>query len=144
MPQTEIGRQHFDTNVDPKLRRRVRLYLGIAVVLILVVLFRSWQEASWYSPLALLAGLAAGFIFSRMFKIDWDHEAKRVVSRLDTYGGIILAAYIAFEIAGHFFFDAYFSGASVLTMILALAAGAILGRGIGMIRTMVQILRENV
>ena len=140
-----IGRRHLEENVDSRLRTRIRLYIGIALVLIAVVLFRMWEEGgnSWYTLTALLVGLVAGFVFSRMYKISWDKDGRKVMSQLDWIGGVVLACYIAFEIGGHFFFDYYFTGSSVLTLILALASGAVLGRVLGMARTMIRVLRAN-
>jgi hypothetical protein len=141
-----LRREHLDLYVDRRLRMRVRIYLGLAVVLILFVLYRMFEEGQdfWYTLAALAVGLFAGFLFSRMYKIEWNVEGQKVMSQLDWIGGIVLACYIAFELAGHFFFERYFSGPSVLTLILALAAGAVLGRGLGMARTMIRVLRANI
>jgi len=142
----ELNRGHLDQHVDPRLRTRIRIYVGIAAVLILFVMYRMFEEGQdfWYTLAALAVGIVAGFLFSRMFNIHWDVEGKKVMSRLDSLGGVVLACYIAFELGGHFFFEQYFSGPSALTLILALAAGAVLGRGLGMARTMLQVLRANV
>jgi len=141
-----IRREHLDLHVDSRLRMRIRMYIGIAVVLILVVAYRMLEESQdfWYTLLALAVGILAGFVFSRMYKIEWNTEGKKVMSRLDAVGGIVLACYIAFELAGHFFFEQYFAGPSALTLILALAAGAVLGRGLGMAHTMLLVLRAHI
>jgi hypothetical protein len=146
MAEHPIGREHIDLHVDSRLRTRIRMYIGIAAVLVVAVAYRMWEEGGnfWYTLAALAVGMFAGFLFSRMYKIEWNKEGRKVMSRLDSIGGVVLACYIAFEIAGHLFFDQYFSGPSALTLILALAAGAVLGRGLGMARTMMHVLRENV
>jgi hypothetical protein len=146
MPQTELTRAHFDKHVHSRLRNRVRLYLTISAVIILVIAYRLIFQGGdlRYPIIALAVGIGIGIIVSRMFAISWDKDSEKVVSRMDIYGTAFLVAYIIFEITSEHFIRQWFSGPEVLDVILSLAGGAVLGRGIGMGRAMVRVLRENI
>jgi hypothetical protein len=142
----EITSEHLDRYVHVRLRMRVRLYIGIAIGIIIAIIYRlaTYGGAVVYSLLALFVGIAVGLFVSRMFNVSWDTEAEQVVSRMDIYGVIFLVAYIIFEIFGERLIREWFTGAEALTIILSLAGGAVLGRGLGMSRKMMQVLRENI
>lgn len=142
----DITREHLDDHVHPKLRNRVRLYLGISVAIIIAIIYRIIRHGGGvlYPVLALALGLIVGILLSRMFNVSWDKDAEKVVSRVDAYGTIFLVAYIIFEVSGEYFIRQWFEGAEVLTIIISLAGGAVLGRGLGMARKMFQVLRANI
>ncbi len=143
----DITREHLDKYVHSRLRRRVRMYLGISAAILVVILYRVIFVAHGadilYPLVALALGLGIGILMSRMFNVQWDKDAEQVISRMDVYGTALLVAYIIFEVSGEHFIKEWFQGPDVLTIILALAGGAVLGRGIGMARTMFRVLREN-
>ncbi|MGH7141797.1 MAG: hypothetical protein ACREGH_04170 [Minisyncoccia bacterium] len=141
----DVTREHLDKHVHSRLCSRVRIYLGISVVIVLVILYRLIFEGGnlLYPLVALAIGLVIGIVVSRMFSISWDKDREKVVSRMNIYGTAFLAAYVLFELAGEHFIRLWFSGPEVLTVILSLAGGAVLGRGIGMGRAMMRVLREN-
>ena len=143
---TPVTRDHVDQYIPKNLRNRVRIYLGISVIIVLAILFRIFidREDFWFASLAFVIGIVVGVFLSRMYKIWWDTDAQKVASRLDTYGSILLVAYIAFELLGEQYIRSIFAGPMILTMILALAGGAVLGRGLGIGRKMLQVLRANV
>ena|ERR1700733_5061565 len=142
----ELTREHLDQHVHSRLRTRVRLYLGISVAIIIAILYRviAHGGGALYPLLAFAVGLAVGILLSRMFVVSWDKDAAQVVSRIDIYGTILLVAYIIFELSGEYFIRQWFAGPEVLTVILSLAGGAVLGRGLGMGRKMLNVLRENI
>jgi hypothetical protein len=142
----ELTREHLDQHVQSRLRTRIRLYLGISVAIIIAIIYRVIVHGGGvlYPAVALILGIAVGILLSRMFNVSWDKDAAQVVSRIDIYGTILLVAYIVFEISGEYFIRQWFAGPEVLTIILSLAGGAVLGRGLGMGRKMINVLRENI
>lgn len=122
------------------------MYLGISVVIVVAIIYRIVVHGGGflYPAIALTVGLVVGIFLSRMFKVSWDRDAEKVVSRIDIYGAVLLGIYIVVEISGEDLIRRWFSGPEVLTIILALAGGAVLGRGLGISRKMLQVLRENI
>src|ERR1700744_1765087 len=121
----ELTRTHLDEHVHRRLRNRVRIYLGLAVVIVFVIAYRLIFEGGnlLYPLIALALGLVIGIVVSRMFSISWDTDSEKVVSRMDIYGTLFLVAYVAFEITGEYFIRQWFSGPEVLDVILSLAGG---------------------
>jgi uncharacterized membrane protein YraQ (UPF0718 family) len=142
----DITQKHLDQHVHKRLRTRVRMYLGISAVIILAIIYRVIVHGGGvlYPLIALIIGIVIGIFLSRMFKVSWDTNAEKVVSRIDIYGTILLIVYIIVEISGEDLIRHWFSGPEVLTIILAVAGGAVLGRGIGIGRKMLQVLREHI
>lgn len=142
----ELTRTHLDEHVHSRLRNRVRIYLGISVLIIIAIAYRIIFEGGgvFYPLIALALGLVIGVVVSRMYSIEWDTHSEKVVSRMDIYGAVFLVAYILFEITGEHFIRQWFSGPEVLTVILALAGGAVLGRGVGMASNMIRVLRAHI
>lgn len=78
-----------------------------------------------------------------MFHTSWDKDAKKVVSRLDIFGGVVLGLYILFElfrerIVGYFTHDIQVSTAG-----FAVLAGIMIGRILGTRGKIIQILKEQ-
>ena len=143
---TKVTRSHLDQHIPNSLRNRVRIYLVLAVIIMGAIIYRLFvdQEDIWYALLAFVIGTVVGIVVSRMYKIWWDTDAQKVASRLDIYGILLLVTYIAFELLGENYIRMIFAGPMILTMILALSGGAVLGRGIGIGRTMIRVLRANI
>jgi hypothetical protein len=144
--KTPVTREHIHEHVPKNLRNRVRIYFAISAIIIVAIVYRLFvdQEDFWYALLAFAIGIIVGIVVSRMYKIWWDTDAEKVASRLDIYGVILLVAYIAFELTGEHYIRQIFAGPMILTMILALSGGAVLGRGIGIGRKMFKVLSANV
>src|ERR1700739_1977862 len=98
----EVPREHIGKHVHTRLRRRIQLYLGISILIVLAILYRILVDGGGflYPLVALVVGIAAGLLFSRMYSVSWDTKAEQVVSRIDMYGAIVLAVYVVFELTG--------------------------------------------
>ena len=142
----EVPREHIGKHVHTRLRRRIQLYLGISILIVLAILYRILVDGGGflYPLVALVVGIAAGLLFSRMYSVSWDTKAEQVVSRIDMYGAIVLAVYVVFELTGEQLIRERYTGPEVWTIILALAGGAVLGRGLAIGRRMMRVLRENI
>jgi hypothetical protein len=140
----ELKREH-GKHLDKKLRFRLRIYFAISIILLGVVSFEIFTNR--VSPLLALVGLGIGLLIgviaARMFLLSWDKDAKKVISRLDVVGGIILAIYIVIaifrgKIIGHYVQGSYVTGTS-----LSVVAGIMIGRVFGTGQKIVEILREQ-
>lgn len=132
-------------HIDKKLVFRLRIYFIISLILICVVLFEvfSGHLQIFLALIGLLIGIILGVITARMFILSWDNDAKKVISKLDYVGGIILIVYIIFSffrntLIGNFVQANYVTGTSI-----AIATGVMIGRVFGTGRKIVSLLREQ-
>ncbi len=140
----DLRRKH-SKHLDKKLRFRLRIYFVISIILIGVVLFEILTErvSIMLASAGLVIGLIAGVVAARMFLLSWDKDAKRVISKLDIVGGVILALYIIFaiyrgRIIGHYVQRSFVTGTS-----LSVVTGIMIGRVFGTGQKIASILREQ-
>lgn len=139
-----LGRKH-GKHIDKKLKFRLRIYFAISIILLGIVLFEvlTGRVSIVLALIGLLVGTAVGIIAARMFLFSWDKDAKKVISRLDIVGGLILAVYIVTaifrgRIIGHFVQGSYVTGTS-----LSVVTGIMIGRVFGTGQKIVTILKEK-
>lgn len=140
----DLRRKH-SKHLDKKLRFRLRIYFVISISLIGVVLFEilTKRVSIMLASGGLVIGLIAGVVAARMFLLSWDKDAKRVISKLDIVGGVILALYIIFaiyrgRIIGHYVQRSFVTGTS-----LSVVTGIMIGRVFGTGQKIASILREQ-
>ena len=144
MPQltnNEKARKH----IDKKLRNRLRVYFVISIVLLGVVIYEviSGLVPLTFALLGVIAGILLGIVTARMFHLSWNQDAKKIVSRLDMFGGVILVLYIIFaifrgKIIGHFIHGSAVGGVSI-----SIVTGIMIGRVLGTRGRIIQILKEQ-
>lgn len=139
-----LRRKHRN-HLDKKLVFRLRMYFVISTVLFGIVLFEvlSGRVSFLLAMIGLIIGVTIGVIAARMFVLSWHHDAKKVISQLDTIGVVILALYIVFaifrsKIIGEFVPASYVTGAS-----LSVVSGIMIGRVFGTGQKIVSILKEQ-
>jgi len=93
--------------------------------------------------IALLTGIILGILTSRMYHISWDKNAKKVISRLDIYGVIILILYIVLEIFRDRIVGFVTNDFEVGTIGFALLAGIMFGRVLGTRGKIIKVLHEH-
>jgi hypothetical protein len=132
-------------HLDKRLRFRLRLYFLIALILLCILIFdvaRGTLRLD-YGFLGLLTGAGIGIISSRMFHTSWDKNAKKVISRLDTFGLGILLLYIVFEVLQDKIVTLFTHDVQVATTGFAVLAGSMIGRVIGTRGKIIEILKEQ-
>src|SRR5476651_289120 len=99
MPKGKPLRKHVH-HIDKKLKFRVRLYSLISLVMLGIVLYEIFIKIIPlpFAVVGIFVGLFLGIISARMYHLSWNHDAKKIVSRLDIIGIIILVCYMAFVI----------------------------------------------
>lgn len=137
-----VLRRKHAKHLDKKLRFRLRIYFAVSIILLGVVVFEilTGRVSLYLAPIGLVIGVAVGVAAARMFLLSWDKDAKRVISRLDALGIIILVLYILSaifrgKIIGDFVPRYYVSGTG-----LAIVAGIMIGRVFGTGHKIVKIL----
>jgi predicted membrane channel-forming protein YqfA (hemolysin III family) len=131
--------------VDWKLAIRQAIFCVIIAALIVIIIFNTIQGKINLS-LAISGFLLSnivGFLLSRMFKIFWHQEKKRVIARLDVIGFILLAIYFSIEYFRKHIFEYWLSGEELNAFGLIILTGLLLGRFIGMTRKISDVLLET-
>lgn len=78
-----------------------------------------------------------------MFHTSWNDDAKKIVSRLDMFGGGILILYILFEILREQIVGYFTHDVQVGTVGFAVLAGIMFGRVLGTRGKIIEILKEQ-
>lgn len=138
---TKNIKQHLDT----KLSRRMKIYFFLSIIMTLIMVYE--VIITWYDPLyAILffgGSILIGFVVSRMFKVFWNPDEQLVTSRIDTLGWIILWCYIVFAFARHYLLGEFIKNSFVIVVTFAIIAGVMIGRFVGMRRTVYKTLKKQ-
>ena len=78
-----------------------------------------------------------------MYHLSWSHDAKKIVSRLDIIGAIILVFYIAFVVIRSRLIGIFVAAPMVGAVGFSITAGIMLGRVIGTRNAIIEILKER-
>jgi hypothetical protein len=140
-----FSREKHGKHIDTKLRNRLRLYAVLTVGLVGIVIF---EILAGFLPLLLaVIGLGIGTIFglvsSRMYHLSWDHDARKVVSRMDVFGIIILVVYFLSAMLRRMVIGYFVHGPAVWGVTFAIATGIMFGRVFGMRGRIIQVLKEQ-
>lgn len=132
-------------HLDKRLLYRLIMYAIISVVMIGIVGYDiSILHVSLMLAIGgILIGVGIGFFSSRSSKLMYDKELKKVISRMDLFGGVILGLYIAFSLYRKNLIGYFVHGPSVAAVSFALVAGVMMGRIIGLRRRIKQVLTEE-
>ena len=137
-----IPRRH----VDRTLFVRLVIFFAIAVVMTSLVFHDvlASELPLWVALVGFLGGLAIGYILSHMFKVTWNRRKKKAVMTLDVAGVSALLLYFALRFGENAVLGEWFSGEALSTVSLAVFAGALLGRFLGLHISVEKLVEENV
>jgi hypothetical protein len=96
-----------------------------------------------FAVVGIFIGLFVGIISARMYNLSWNHDAKKIVSRLDMLGIIILTVYIVFAIFRTKLISYFVQGPVVGAISFSIIAGIMIGRVIGTRNAIIEILQER-
>jgi hypothetical protein len=96
-----------------------------------------------FAVAGILVGLLVGIVTARRYHLSWDHDAKKIVSRLDLIGIIILVIYIIFVIVRSKLIGIFVQGPVVGAVGFSITAGVMIGRVVGTRNAIIEILQER-
>lgn len=137
--------EHYRHHVDRRLRTRLILYVLISVVMVCLFVYHvATDHVNLVYPLAaIVLGFFLGWLISRSRSVSWDADSRKVISRIDIYGFVILAIYII-SVGFREEIIAYFvNGSSILATTFAFAAGIMFGRVWGIHGKVSEVIAEN-
>jgi uncharacterized protein (DUF697 family) len=145
MPKKQKSLHKHVHHIDKKLRFRVRLYSLISLVRLGIVLYEIFIKILPlpFAVVGIFIGLFLGIISARMYHLSWNHDAKKIVSRLDTVGIIILVCYMAFVLIRSKLIGYFVAAPMVGAVGFSITAGIMIGRVIGTRNAIIEILKER-
>ncbi len=110
-----------------------------------VVLYEIFQNTLplEFAAVGILVGIVVGIITARMYHLLWNHDAKKIVSRLDMLGIMILVTYIVFAIFRTKLISYFVQGPVVGAISFSIIAGMMIGRVVGTRNAIIEILKER-
>jgi hypothetical protein len=135
----------YRENVSKRLMIRQGVFFVIVLILMVISIVNVFKEKIGVILAIsgfLLAG-AIGLALSRMFRIFWNEEQEKVVSKLDMFGTILLIGYICAEVGRKFIFQYWLSGAELNAFGLVILTGLLLGRFLGTTIQIRNVLRVS-
>jgi hypothetical protein len=132
-------------HLDKKLRFRVRLYALISLVMLGIVLYEIFIKILpvEFAVVGVFIGLFLGIISARIYHLSWNHDAKKIVSRLDIVGTIILVLYILFAVVRSRLIGIFVAAPMVGAVGFSITAGIMIGRVVGTRNAIMEILKER-
>jgi hypothetical protein len=137
--------EHIKTHASKRLRLNLRILSVVYVILLLITVYDVIiAQAIFYQVIiAVIIGLAAGVVSSRMYKITWDEHEDEVVGRIDIYGVIVLVLFALFELNRSSIAHLFAGGASVGSIGFVLITSALFGRISGTSRKILRVLMDQ-
>ena len=96
-----------------------------------------------FAVAGIFLGLFGGIISARMYHLSWSKDAKKIVSRLDTVGIIILVCYLVFVLIRSRLIGYFVAAPMVGAVGFSTTAGIMIGRVIGTRNAIIEILKER-
>src|ERR1035437_10144478 len=145
MPKKQRSLRNHVHHIDKKLKFRVRLYSLISLVMLGIVLYEIFIKILplSFAMFGIFIGLFLGIISARMYHLSWSKDAKKIVSRLDTVGIIILVCYMAFVLVRSRLIGYFVAAPMVGAVGFSTTAGIMIGRVIGTRNAIIEILKER-
>jgi hypothetical protein len=143
MPKKPL-RKHIH-HLDKKLKFRLRLYVLISIVMLLIILYDIFTISLplELAGIGILLGVFIGIVSARMQHLSWDHGAKKIVSSLDLIGIIISVIYMAFVFLRSKLIGIFLVGPVVGAVGFSITAGVMIGRIVGTRNAIIEILKER-
>ncbi len=123
------------------IRQGVFFVIISILMVISIVNISNERIGTFLAVSGFLLALAIGLALSRMFRIFWNQEQEKVVSKLDRFGTILLIGYICAEVGRKFIFQYWLSGAELNAFGLVILTGLLLGRFLGTTIQIKNVLR---
>jgi predicted histidine transporter YuiF (NhaC family) len=101
------------------------------------------QAIFWQVIVAIIIGLVAGIVSSRMYKITWNKHEAEVIGKIDLYGIVVLVLFIVFELNRTHVAELFASASSIGSIGFVLITAALFGRILGTSKKILQVLEQE-
>jgi predicted Na+-dependent transporter len=145
MSERQKRAEHIKTHASKSLRVNLRILSVVYTVLLLITVYDLFISGALFSQvvIALIIGLIAGLVSTRMFKISWDKDKAQVVGRIDRFGVIVLVLFVLFELNRSRIAGLFSSGEALGSIGLVLIIGTLFGRILGISKKILRVLSDE-
>lgn len=145
LPEDKSFQEQLDQHVDLRLKSRFFIYFAISIIMISYVIFHIINDevSPLYPFIGFIIGILIGIIVTRVQHISWDENSQKVISRLDTYGLVILICYGIFEFFRKSVVSYFIHGPVVISASFAILAGIMIGRVLGIRGKIKSVIEKN-
>ena len=133
------------SHLDKKLRNNLRIYVLVTIILFSILGYdiAIGIVGITAASIGIVIGVVFGFVTARMFRLSWDHDAKKIISQLDKLGIAIIILYIVLAIFRNRLIELFVHGPAVGGISIAIVTGVMIGRILGTRGRILQILKEQ-
>lgn len=92
---------------------------------------------------AVAIGVGVGLAMGRIFALKWHEDTQKVILQMDKLSFLLIAGYVAFRILSEQFLGHILHGQELTVITFSLLGGIMIGRLVGMLRSISTILKTQ-
>lgn len=138
-------RKKLSQHIDRKILMRARIFAVVSLVFAVILLWDLYKGSIsfLFLVIAVAVGIGIGMIASRINHLSWDHDGKKVISRLDSVGIVVLVLYISFAVFRQKIVGIFVHGPMIGTVTIAVMGGLFIGQILGIRNGVKGILKDE-
>lgn len=136
-----ISKQYLDEGVLFRIKLIFIVFLMMLIILIYDIIDSRLRFLLAFA--GILIGIGLGFIAGRMSKVQWHEQKKKVISKMDGLGVIILISYLLFDYYRNTIFGHWLQGATLTSFGFSILTGMMLGRFLSIKMDIEDVLKEK-
>lgn len=135
----------FNELVHKRIKWAFGLYLAISLIMLWVLVYKTiyTEIGANVAVVGVLVGVVIGILLSRMLKIYWSDSAGKVLSRIDTFGLIVLILFFAFDFFHPKLVGLFVYGEDFPLACFAILTGVVYGRVLGFRGSIYRVLKQK-
>ncbi len=138
-------KKHYSNFTHRTLMFRLYVYYFITIAMLGLVAFDilTGQVNVVLDLIAIVCGFGIGMLTSRTSHITFDKRLKKIISRMDFFGIIVVIVYTVFSLIRENIITFFVHGPAVGAVSFALITGVMGGRVFGIRQTIVNVLAQE-
>lgn len=136
-----IAKKHIHNRIIVQLCIFAAIILGFGGIITYDML-QEQMNVLWVA-ISLVIGVLVGLAVGRIFSLKWHEDTQKVILSIDKLSILLIAAYVVFRIGSEQLLGHYLHGQELTIITFTVLVGIMIGRVVGMLRTIVKILKEQ-
>lgn len=146
MAKVKKSRRHiYKKHIHSRLLLQLRIFAVISLAMFGIVGYDIADGVFGVelAGLGISVGLIAGFVVGKLYAIKWHEDSRKIVTRLDTIGVVVILVYIGFSIFRRQLFGQFIHGPALTAITFASVGGVMIGRLLAVTGNINKILKEQ-